>query len=238
MTLCPYTAMQNITESNNQRKIRRREISKRYYQKNKDKARAAIKRSRQKNPQPNRDSAKRYAAKHPDLIKQKNADYRAQNREAISERMKRWREANKEKVRSSKREWSKKRALLPFTKIEKSARLALLRAVKGGAITDRRSMEMIGCTKAELKSHLESQFKPGMTWGNHGRSGWHIDHIRPICTFDLSDRAQLAAALHYTNLQPLWAKENVQKARSITTAAANNFGAWVHEPVSGLDKVA
>ena len=69
--------------------------------------------------------------------------------------------------------------------------------------------EILGCTFDHAKKHIEAKFKEGMHWLNHG--SWHIDHITPIAWFDLSDRQQLLAAAHYTNLQPLWAKENLSK---------------------------
>lgn len=67
----------------------------------------------------------------------------------------------------------------------------------------------LGCTPLELIAHLERKFSPGMTWENYGE--WHIDHIRPLCDFDLSDRLQFLEACHFTNLQPLWAVENMRK---------------------------
>ncbi|WP_440679031.1 hypothetical protein [Candidatus Pelagibacter sp. HIMB1517] len=74
-------------------------------------------------------------------------------------------------------------------------------------------MKLVGCTKTELKKHLESQFKDGMTWDNYGE--WHIDHIKPLATFDIKDPVQVAKASHYTNLQPLWAKENLTKSKKL-----------------------
>lgn len=62
-------------------------------------------------------------------------------------------------------------------------------------------------------SHLESLFKPGMSWENHGE--WHIDHILPLASFDLTDEQQAAKACHYTNLQPLWASENMSKGARV-----------------------
>jgi len=55
-----------------------------------------------------------------------------------------------------------------------------------------------------------------ITWENHSRAGWHIDHIKPLISFDLIEREQFLEACHYTNLQPLWAKENLRKGSKNT----------------------
>lgn len=69
---------------------------------------------------------------------------------------------------------------------------------------------LLGCSVSELVCHLEALFSTGMTWENYG-SVWHIDHKRPITSFNLSDSEQLQACAHYSNLQPLFAKDNLQK---------------------------
>lgn len=69
----------------------------------------------------------------------------------------------------------------------------------------------LGCSVDALRRHLEEQFPPGMTWDNWSKYGWHIDHIRPLAAFDLTDPFQLAAACHFSNLQPLWAIDNIKK---------------------------
>lgn len=71
----------------------------------------------------------------------------------------------------------------------------------------------LGCTYVELRSHIEAKFTEGMTWENAGL--WHIDHIRPLASFDLLDPSQFAVAAHYTNLQPLWAADNLRKSDSV-----------------------
>lgn len=71
--------------------------------------------------------------------------------------------------------------------------------------------KFIGCTIEFLKTYLESKFTNEMSWDNRGFRGWHIDHIRPLSSFDLSDVEQQKQAFHYTNLQPLWWQENFKK---------------------------
>lgn len=73
----------------------------------------------------------------------------------------------------------------------------------GSAVKD------LGCSVNELKIYLKDKFIEGMTWNNWGK--WHIDHIKPLSKFDLSDRKQYLEAVNYSNLQPLWATDNLKK---------------------------
>jgi len=70
-------------------------------------------------------------------------------------------------------------------------------------------LEALPYSIEELKIHLESKFQPGMTWENYGE--WHIDHVVPLAKFDLLNREELLKACNYTNLQPLWAIDNIKK---------------------------
>jgi hypothetical protein len=70
--------------------------------------------------------------------------------------------------------------------------------------------KLLGCSWQEAKEHFERLFKPGMTWQNHGQ--WHIDHIKPVSKFTKED---MHLANHISNLQPLWALENLNKANRV-----------------------
>jgi hypothetical protein len=72
-----------------------------------------------------------------------------------------------------------------------------------------KTMELTGCSKEELTTHLESKFTEGMTWENYGK--WHIDHIRPCASFNLEEPEEQKKCFHWTNLQPLWALDNIRK---------------------------
>ena len=67
----------------------------------------------------------------------------------------------------------------------------------------------LGCSKDEFIKYFEAKFKEGMSWKNHGE--WHIDHIKPCASFNLLDEEEQKKCFHYTNLQPLWALENLSK---------------------------
>jgi hypothetical protein len=96
-------------------------------------------------------------------------------------------------------------------KLARNLRCRLNKALKsknknGSAIQD------LGCSIEELRLYLESLWQPGMTWENNTYIGWHVDHIRPLCSFILTDPIQLKEACHYTNLQPLWYNDNMKKS--------------------------
>lgn len=96
----------------------------------------------------------------------------------------------------------------PNFKIASNLRSRLWAALKGNNKTGS-AVRDLGCSIEHLRQWLEFQFQPGMTWDNYGK--WHIDHIKPLASFDLTNRNQLKAACHYTNLQPLWAVDNLRK---------------------------
>jgi hypothetical protein len=78
----------------------------------------------------------------------------------------------------------------------------------GGVRKPSRTMDIIGCSHAQLKEHIEKQFLRGMTWEN--RDQWHIDHITPISKATCEQ--DVLALYHFTNLRPMWAADNIRKS--------------------------
>lgn len=74
------------------------------------------------------------------------------------------------------------------------------------------SIQDLGCSIEKFKLWMEMHWQDGMNWDNYGRDGWSIDHKIPLDQFDLTDRNQLLKACHFTNLQPMWAKDNSSKS--------------------------
>ena len=107
----------------------------------------------------------------------------------------------------------------PLTKLKLAIRNSISRICrKSGYRKNARTLEYIGCTMQEAREQIESKFKSGMTWENHGIM-WEIDHIIPLASFDLSDERQRMNANHISNLQPLWKWENRAKAARLDWAA-------------------
>ena len=77
------------------------------------------------------------------------------------------------------------------------------------------TLELIGCDRETFLSHIENQFTEGMNWDNYGLKGWHVDHIIPLSSFDLTIEDEVKKACHYTNLQPLWWEDNLKKGRKL-----------------------
>ena len=134
--------------------------------------------------------------------------YYASKREGIRRMQKEYRRRNLK--RDNLARVIKRRTNVQFAlrcRIRNHVRKIILRL---GAFASRSHyIELLGCSLSDLASHIENKFLPGMSWEN--RNLWHLDHIRPLKTFDLSEPAQLAAACHFTNLQPLWAADNLRK---------------------------
>lgn len=126
-----------------------------------------------------------------------------------------WRRENREHVRAYAKHYEKTRcAQDPTYRLAVNLRKRLGSAIRGNQKTGS-AVADLGCSVAEFKQYLERLFKPGMNWDNWNRTGWHIDHIQPLASFDLSDPVQLRRAVHYTNLQPLWASENCIKGAKL-----------------------
>ncbi len=133
------------------------------------------------------------------------------NRERSNAYMKAWCDKNREKVRAYHNAYIKNRSKTDIQyKLGRSLRSRLWNSMQGTGISKRGSaVKLLGCSLTVFKEHLESLFLPGMTWDNHGE--WHIDHIKPLTAFDLTDTEQLKIVCHYTNMQPLWASDNISK---------------------------
>ena len=102
----------------------------------------------------------------------------------------------------------------PITWLIMNCRSRLNKALKRGVKTFRKNsatIDLLGADIGTIRKYIEAQFQEGMTWSNRGK--WHIDHIKPISSFDLADEREQKMAFNYKNLQPLWAKDNLKKGK-------------------------
>lgn len=194
-------------------KLCKKECDREYYLKNKEKIKQRQKDDRVKNKEKHKKRDRRKYLKNKEKIKKRNIENYHNNKELYSKTRKKYYENNKKSI--LKQVLERKKNDLNF-KLKCNLRSRLWQAIKsnqksGSAVKD------LGCSIKELKKHLESKFQPGMTWENYGLKGWHIDHIKPLSSFDLSDKKQLLEACNYKNLQPLWAEDNLQKSNKEST---------------------
>jgi hypothetical protein len=161
----------------------------------------------------NKEKIKEYNLNNKEKKKEYVKEYYSKNKEKIKkygrEYSKEYRLNNKEKLNKQKTIYRKKRR---YTNIEYRLTLNLRRRVLlalQGKSKSSSTLKLLGCTPKFFKIHIEKQFKPGMSWDK--RHLFHIDHIRPCASFDLSKPEEQEKCFHYTNLQPLWAKDNLSK---------------------------
>ena len=235
---------QFFVEPTAEQRARAREASRRYREAHPDRERARYaKRDAKAYRAKNRDRIasyqKAYRASHrnerreyirsrvmddPSFQKEQHRKWLAVNVDRVRARRKRYYESNKSRILTRLREWKQHKAATDPTYRLKCA----LRGRLGCAIRrarghkSERTMSLIGCDAETLRRHIETLWSPGMSWANYGHDGWHVDHVRPCASFDLTNPEQQKACFHWTNLQPLWAADNIRKGDAWMPPASPN----------------
>lgn len=173
---------------------------------------------------------KEYYIKNKETIKQKGKEYTEKNKEKYLKYQAEYRKKNKEKAtiyfrdryKNNKKKLIQENVVRKFKRyhsdIDYRLRVSLSSRIRSALRNDWKDTSttiLIGCSLSFLRQHLESQFKDGMSWDNYGFYGWHIDHIRPCVSFDLSKLEEQFKCFNWKNLQPLWALENIAKSDKI-----------------------
>lgn len=182
-----------------------------WYLKNKERTLKKQKKQRDSNPEKYKLIHKKYYEKHRKEILEKSKEYQKEYRK--TEQCKIVRKRCYEKTKKKRFEYHYNRLKKdPIYKLKNKLRSRLNNYMNSkGFKKNKKHLEILGCSFEELKVHLEKQFKPKMTWENHGK--WHIDHIIPLSSAQTEEEVYKLS--HYTNLQPLWAEENLKKNAKI-----------------------
>lgn len=185
-----------------------RKRQRKYRNSNREKCRKATRAWAAANKKAVGDSYKIWARQNRGKRNEINARWLKANKDIRNLRRRDARIKNPEKVRMQ----DSRKFLNPNARLVASMRTRISKALKeSGVKKDQRTFSFIGCAVSELKQHLEKQFQPGMTWENYGFYGWHVDHIKPCASFDLTNPEQQKVCFHFSNLQPLWAADNIRK---------------------------
>lgn len=163
------------------------------------------------------ESDKRYYKNNRDKRLKYFSEWQKENREHLNNYHKEWREKNIDKHRENKRTYERTRkANDPLYKLISNFRTAIYQVLKENNVDKNgHYFEILKYSPDELISHLENQFKDGMTWDNYGE--WHVDHILPITSFNIQEIGdnEFMKCWSLNNLQPMWGKENIKKSNKI-----------------------
>jgi hypothetical protein len=169
----------------------------------------------------NKNSVKLWAQKNKSIIQANKREYYNKNRALVLEkRAAHYKERDVEAHAAWRRQYEKnKKANDVEYRIVRLLRNRLGAAMRGKQKTAS-TIELLGCDVEHFKLFLEAEFEEGMTWENYGRPtdggpGWQVDHIRPCASFNLEDAEEQKRCFHWTNLQPLWAADNLAKGDSL-----------------------
>lgn len=216
--LC-YSLESKLYREQNKEKIQ--EKAKNYYLNNKKTINEKAKIYREENKEKIQKKSKKYYKNNKLVIDEKNKkylrynkekrkkyekDYIKNNQEKLKEYRKKYFQQNKDKIKEKLK--NRRKIDLNF-KISSNLRARIRNAIQIGNKKNT-TKELLGCSIEELKIYLEKQFRDGMNWDNYG-SFWHIDHIKPCCTFDLSLESEQKQCFNFKNLQPLLKEENLRK---------------------------
>lgn len=208
-----------------QHKEETKEYQKQWYQKNKKRLSKKGKHYRETHKEELKEKSKvwRQLPENKEKERQWHQEWRAKNKEKNADRAREYYQKNREKI-IKKQYLRKKKKLEEDIEFRLAERLRnrLYCAIKDDQKTGSAVRDM-GCSIKELRLRFEQMFPLNpihpilgpMSWENQGRKngimGWDIDHIIPLSAFDLTDREQLLKAAHYTNLRPMWAKQNISE---------------------------
>lgn len=200
------------------------ERNKKYFSENKQTISEIHKRYNEGNKERLNYSKRKYRAENKERVVQwrrnhieKNKERIAKHREENKERIAKYKEENKEYITDRKRKQAAKYArerrqndpIYYFkSRIRHTVRQGLFRR---SVRKKSRTTEILGCSFEELRVFIEQQFRDGMSWAN--MSQWHIDHKIPLAS--AKTESEVIALNHYTNLQPLWAADNIKKGSKI-----------------------
>jgi len=219
-----YKELTSAYSKNNRKK--RNEIQKEWRLNNQNKVKEYRKKYYNENPEKFIKISSNYRRKNPEKIKKQLREYYYKNKEKSNERSKLWREKNQEIKKEYQKNWKNinRQNIRNYIKnrydndilfkLITNSRNRIVQFLKTKNVNkSSKTFEILGCTPKELKEHLEKHFTEGMTWENHNYNGWHIDHIIPLSS--ATTKEEIIKLCHYTNLQPLWAEENMKKSNKL-----------------------
>lgn len=165
--------------------------------------------ARQKHPN------SKYYNKNKEYYKNYSKEWIKENKNSWGIYLSKYRENNREKINIYDNDWKKKKYQNDINyKLKTNIKTRIIDALnKGNFKKGEKIVKYLGCNIQTYKQYIESQFKPEMTWENHGVV-WEIDHIKSISSFDLTINENIYKAFNYLNTQPLFK----------TTEIAKNFG--------------
>ena len=183
---------------------KRQEYERQYREKNKEKIKESLKIWYQRNKELQKEKSKKYRLEHAEWKKKYDSDYG--KTEKVKKYRKEWGVKNRDKMNVYQKERFKRDIIF---RISHNCRTRIKIFIRKG-LGDKKinTFKYIGCNWTELKEHIENKFVNGMTWDNYGK--WHIDHIIPLSSSKAEE--DVIRLCHYTNLQPLWAIDNLRKS--------------------------